>query len=152
MSTSHTPVLSEPVWRVLQAGSPAILITTGEDGWGHGVMTWAVAVASDRVRFGVDHGTRTVANLQRTGKAALQVIARDNILVLIKGQARQVRARIDAAPFGMEMWEATLTEVKDQTFGGVIVSPLHFEWIGPRAEEMRAVERAVLEELREWCG
>ena len=127
-----------------------MLVTAGPDGWGHAVMTWAVALATDRVRFGVDHGTSTLANLQRTGKATLQVIGQENLLVLIKGHARQVRERIVAAPFAMAMWELVVAEVKDQTFSGVVVSPLAFEWTGPQAEELRRIERHVLAEMREW--
>jgi flavin reductase (DIM6/NTAB) family NADH-FMN oxidoreductase RutF len=137
---------------VLRAGVPAVLITVGEDGWGHAAMTWIVAVAPNRARFGVDHSTRTSANLERTGKVALEVIAQDDIILLLKGSARMVRARIEAAPFAMSMWELSLTELRDQRFSGVVVQPLRFEWTGARASEMQAVERAILAEMREWPG
>jgi hypothetical protein len=45
------------------------------------------------------------------------VIGRDNILALINGRARMRRARIEAAPFAMAMWELSVTEVKDQSWG-----------------------------------
>lgn len=135
---------------LLRAGSPVVLLTVGADGWGHAAMTWAVAVAHDRVRFGVDHGSRTLANLERDGKAALQVIGRENILALIKGPARMRRARIAAAPFPIALWEMAVTEVKDQSWAPVVVSPLAYEWTGPQADTLRQIEQAVLAELRDW--
>ncbi len=135
---------------LLRAGSPVVLLTVGADGWGHAAMTWAVAVAPDRVRFGVDHGSRTLANLERDGKAALQVIGRESILALIKGPARMRRARIAAAPFPIALWEMAVTEVKDQSWAPVVVSPLAYEWTGPQADALRQIEQAVLAELRDW--
>lgn len=134
---------------LLRAGAPVVLVTTGADGWGHAAMTWAVAIAPDRVRFAVDHGSKTLANLERDGKATLQVIGRDDILALIKGPARMRRARIEAAPFAMAMWELSVAEVKDQSWGPVSVSPLAYTWTGPRAETLREIERAVIAELRD---
>ncbi len=145
-----TRVLPDRLAGLLRTGSPAGLVTVGADEWGHAVMTWAVAIAPDRVRFGVDHGSTTLANLERNGKAALQVIGKDNIVALIKGHARVRRERIEAAPFGMAMWEMSVAEVKDQTWGPVVVSPLRYEWTGPRAETLRQIEQAVVAELRDW--
>lgn len=147
---TSTTTLPDRLFRRLQAGAPVVLITVGADGWGHAAMTWAVAVSADRVRFGVDHGSTTLANLERDGKAALQVIGKGNTLALLKGGARVVRARIEAAPFAMAMWELVPAEVKDQTWGPVVVAPLVFEWTGPQAEAMRQIEQAVLAELRDW--
>src|SRR5437660_11171018 len=96
--------LPEGLHRLLRAGLAVVLVTVDADGWGHTAMTWAVAVAPDRVRFGVDHGSATLANLERAGKAALQVIARDNAIALIKGRAKPVPAQI-AAPFAAATWE-----------------------------------------------
>ncbi len=141
-------ILPDRLLRLLEPGAPAVLITVGTDGWGHAAMTWAAAVSRDRVRFGVDHGSATLANLERDGKATLQVIGKDNTLALIKGRARMLRARIEAAPFAMAMWEQAVAEVKDQAWGPVVVSPLSFEWTGPQAEAMRRIEQAVLAELR----
>jgi len=135
---------------LLRAGAPVIVVTVGADGWGHAAMTWAVAVAPDRVRFGIDHGSTTLANLERDGKASLQVIGPDNLLALIKGPTQLRRARIAAAPFPMAMWEMAVTEVKDQSWGPVVVSPLAYEWTGTQTDSLRQVERAVLAELSDW--
>lgn len=143
----RTP-LPKRVYLRLVEGSPAALATVGADGYANAVMTWAVAVAPDTVRFCVDLDTNTYANVQRAGRASLHISAEPNVLVLIKGPVRQIRDRVRAAPFGMAMWEMTVAEVKDQTWEGVIVAPMVYHWVGPQAEAMRRVEQAVLEELR----
>ena len=142
--------LPDKLLGLLRLGSPAVLVTVGADGWGHAAMTWAVAIALDRVRFAADHGSTTLRNLERDGKAALQVIGSDNLLALIKGQARVRRERIAAAPFAMAMWEMAITEVKDQAWAPVAVSPLAYTWTGPQAEALFGIEQAVIAELRDW--
>ena len=140
----------------LASGVPAIIVTVGADGWGHAAMTWAVAPVPPApvwgVRFIADRGSATEANLARTGKAALQVIGRDDLVALIKGPARECRARVAASPFAMAMWELAVTEVKDQTWPPVAVAPLAYEWRGPDAEALGKIEQAVLAELRDWPG
>lgn len=146
MKTVRT--LPDPLFRLLQAGSPVVLVTVGQDGWGHAALTWAVAVAPDRVRFAVDHGSMTLANLERDGKAALQVIGLGGALALLKGAARVLRPRILAVPFHMALWELALADVRDQTWAPVAVSPLAFEWKGPDADALRRAEQAILAEMR----
>ncbi len=136
----------------LERGAPAILATVDDDGWPHLVMTWAAARDSHTVRFGADIGSTTLRNLGREGRATLQVIGPENILFLIKGEARQVKDRIEAAPFPIAMMELTVTWVKDQSWPGVVVTPLSYQWVGEQREAMAAVERAVLTELREWSA
>jgi flavin reductase (DIM6/NTAB) family NADH-FMN oxidoreductase RutF len=142
-------MMSHRIFQTLQPGLPSVLVTVDDEGFGHAVMTWAVAATSDRVRFVADHRSRTLANLQRTGKAGLEIIGPGNVLAMIKGPARQVRERLQAAPFGMALWELTVADVKDQAWENVTVSPLTFQWVGPKAEEMRRMEAAVLAELRD---
>ncbi|HEV2282505.1 MAG TPA: hypothetical protein VGX75_08960 [bacterium] len=149
--------LPERLAGLLREGAPAIVVSVGADGFGHAAMTWAVAGAHDItapgvVRFVVDGGSTTEINLRRDGRASLQVIGGDDLVALIKGPARERRARIDAAPFAMAMWEMTVADVKDQSWGPVAVSPLTYEWRGPEAETLRRIEQAVLAELRGWSG
>jgi pyridoxamine 5'-phosphate oxidase-like protein len=152
--------LTDRLAGLLRAGAPAILISVGADGWAHAAMTWAVAAgrnpvcrgAVGGVRFVVDHGSTTQGNLARNSKAALQVIGRDDVVALIKGDARERRARIEAATFPMAMWEMTVADVKDQAWGPVVVAPLAYDWRGPDADVLRRMEQAVLAELREWPG
>lgn len=134
----------------LHRGAPAILATVGDDGWPHLVMTWAAARDPHTVRFGADIGSTTLRNLEHEGRATLQVIGPENILFLIKGEVRQVKDRIEAAPFPIAMMELTVTWVKDQSWPGVIVAPLTYQWVGEQREAMAAAEQAVLAELRAW--
>jgi hypothetical protein len=171
-------VLSEPLAALLRAGMPALVLSVGADGWGHAAMTWAVAPAArpaggrdaaggpapdgaaghheikapDVVRFIVDHGSTTQTNLQRDGRASIQIVGPNDLVALIKGPARERRVRVEAAPFAMAMWEMTVTGVKDQSWGPVAVSPLTYEWRGPEAEALRRIAQAVLAELRDWPG
>lgn len=133
----------------LRRGVPAIVLSVGTDGWAHAAMTWAVARSSNTVRFIVDCGSTTLANLRRNGKASLQVVAGDDVLALLKGPARECRARVEAAPFAMAMWEMSVEQVKDQAWAPVAVSPLAYDWRGPDAQRLREIENAVLTELRE---
>jgi hypothetical protein len=110
-------------------------------------MTWAAAPGEGRIRFGVDASTHTLANLRRTRRAVLQIAGPDNLLLLVKGPARQLRERIRAAPFPMALWELAVREVKDQTFPGVVVVPLAYRWIGRGAAAMRRMEQAVYREM-----
>ncbi|HKX18148.1 MAG TPA: hypothetical protein VJT33_09085 [bacterium] len=137
---------------LLRAGAPAILLSVGADGFGHAAMTWAVAPAQALVRFIVDCGSTSEANLRRDGRASLQVVGPDDVLALLKGPARERRARVDAAAFPMAMWEMTVAQVKDQSWGPVAVSPLTYQWRGPQAESLRRMEEAVLAELRDAAG
>ena len=141
-------VLPDRLTALLRAGAPAIVLSVGADGFSHAAMTWAVAPARARVRFIVDCGSTSEANLRRDGRAALQVVGPGDVLALIKGPARERRARIEGAAFPMAMWEMTVAQVKDQSWGPVAVSPLTYQWRGPEAETLRRMEQAVLAELR----
>lgn len=147
MKPAASGTLPPRALRVLRRGLPAVLVTVGADGWGNAVMTWAAAPRPALIRFGVDAGTHTLANLRRTHRAALQIAGPDNLLVLVKGRARPVCERIRAAPFAMELWDLAVREVKDQAFPGVVVAPLAYRWVGRGAAAMRRMERAVYREL-----
>ncbi len=113
-------------------------------------MTWAVARNVETVRFIADHNTTTSANLERDPRATLQIIGKDNLLFLIKGNSKHVRDRVEAASFAMIMMEMAVTEVKEQSWPIVEVSPLTYIWRGEKKEELLAMEQAVLKELSEW--
>ena len=134
----------------LNLGRPAILATQDEAGWPHLVMTWAVARDEQTIRFIVDFNTTSSANLGRSHQASLQVIGSDNVLFLIKGQARQIKERVEAATFAIVMMELAVANVKDQSWPIVEVSPLTYEWVADKREEFTAMEQAILAELREW--
>ena len=144
-----TPELPEKLLGWLRAGGPALLLTIGEDGFPNVAYTWAAAPDARRVRFGADHGSATLANLQRDGRAALEFAAPGNLVFLVKGAVRTFRERIAAAPFRIALMEMIVTETKDQSWPGVTVAPLAYEWPEDRREAMHAMEQAVYAELRE---
>ncbi len=149
MSQPGACELPKKLFAVLQQGLPAILGTVDANGWPHMVMTWAVARDERTIAFGVDVGSTTQANLQRNQRVTLQIVGPDNLLFLIKGHARQVKAQLAAAPF-MAMAALTIIEVRDQTWPGVVVTPLSYTWVGEQRAKMAALERAVLAELHTW--
>ena len=143
----------------LRAGAPALLLTVGEDGFPNAAYTWAAAPDARRVRFGADHGSATLANLQRDGqapnwgyrgRAALEIVGPGNLVFLVKGAARPLKDRIAAAPFRIMLMEIAVAEVKDQAWPSVTVAPLAYEWPKEHREAMQAMEQAVYMELREW--
>lgn len=152
MSERVTKELPNYLLSVLQNGTPAILVSIGDDGYPNTAFTWLVALSSTTLRFGVDHGTATLENLKRRKSPALQVIAPGNLVYIIKGNVRQLKERMKAAPFKVGMWEMEVEEVKDQSWPGVKVHPLGYEWEPDQREEMIAMERAVYEEMRQWSG
>lgn len=139
--------LPGPLLDWLKAGRPALLVTTGADGYPHTAFTWALALSPDRVRVAVDLGSTTLGNLEQDGRAALQVIGEAGVY-LLKGAARVVRGRVAASPFPMALWELQVEEVRDQSWPGVRVHPLAYTWQGEEREAMRAAEAAILDEMR----
>ena len=149
---SQDATLPDRLAHLLQRGTPAILATYGNDGWPNAVMTWAVSGDPRHVRFGVDLESATLANIQREGKASLQIIGPDDVLFLIKGIAHMIKERIDAlpAPHLMCIMEMIPHSVKGQSWLGVEVTPLAYRWVGREAERMTEAERIALVEMRDW--
>lgn len=147
--SSVTNQLSDSQRDVLQPGGAGLLITVGEDGLPTTAFVWAVAVSADTVRFATE-GRDSLANLEREGRASLQIIGSRNQVFLMKGSTSVVKPRLDALPFHSTMMSLRVSEVKDQTWPEVFVSPLSYEWSSERREEWAAIEQAVYQELREW--
>ena len=149
---SEDIVLPDKLFQLLQTGTTAILATQGEDGYSNAVMTWAASNVSHQVRFGVDLGTSTLANLQREGKASLQIIGPNNVIFLIKGTVKTVKARLEALPPPHLMCIMTMspTIIKDQSWVGVSVSPPVYQWTGDDAERMAEAEKTAIAEIRDW--
>jgi len=141
--------LPEALLAVLREGHPALLLTAGADGFPASAFTWAAALDPLTVRFGADHGSSALANLQRQARASLQILAEEGLLFLVKGPAGPVRPSIESAhPQGMALWEMVVVEVRDQSWPGVRVRPLAYDWAPPQRERMLALERAVIAEMR----
>ena len=150
MSRRIAAQLPDSLLNVLRTGSTALLVTMGEDGFPNTAFTWALAVTPTTIRFGADHGSATLSNLEREGRASLQIIGEGNLIFLIKGTTRQIRPQIEAAPFKIAMLAMEVAMVKDQSWPGVHIQPLYYEWSPEQRQEMLAMERAVYAEMREW--
>ncbi len=150
MSRRVVAQLPETLLNVLRAGCPAIVVTIGEDGFPNTAYSWAVALNSTTIRFGADHGSATLANIEREERASLQIIGRHNLIFLIKGTTSLIKDQIEAAPFKIALVSMKVVMVKDQSWPGVNVHPLIYEWSPEQRAEMLAMERAVYNEMREW--
>lgn len=152
MSQRVNPDLPPALLQVLRRGCPALLLTVDPDGFPHTAFTWTVALDAAHLRFAADHGSVTLTNLERESRAALQIISQNNLIFLVKGAARLAKPQIEAAPFRVAMMDLAISEVKDQSWPGVRVQPLGYEWPPEQRESMRAMEQAVYTEMRTWPG
>lgn len=145
-----TPHMPEKLKAYLRPGAPGLLLTAGSDGYPTSAFTWIVALDTARARFAVDEGGSTLANLQRSGQASLQVIGQGDVSFLVKGRARQLKPRLEsAAPYLIQLWEMEVIGAKDQSWPGVATSALAYEWPAEQREAMLAMEQAVYKEMRE---
>lgn len=149
MIGSITPNLPSNLLGYLRPGAPGLLLTTGTDGYASSAYTWVVATDDKHLRFGVDEGGSAMNNATRTGQVSLQIVGPDDISFLIKGTARQVKARIDAAaPNVIMLWEMEVMGARDQTWRGVKTTALRYEWPAEQREAMLRMEQAVYAEMR----
>ena len=145
-----TPQMPEKLVACLRPGAPGLLLTSGADDYATSAFTWIVALDASRVRFAVDEGGSTLANLQRGGQASLQVIGQGDISFLVKGRARLLKPQLDgAAPYVIQLWEMEVVGAKDQSWPGVSTSALAYEWPGAQREAMLRMEQAVYQEMRD---
>lgn len=92
-----------------------------------------------------------MANLQRSGQAALQIIGPGDISFLVKGRARALKPKLDgAAPYVIQLWEMEVIGAKDQSWPGVSTSALAYEWPAEQREAMLKMEQAVYKEMRDF--
>jgi hypothetical protein len=144
-----TPVLAERLIDYLRPGAPALMLTTGTDGYASSAYAWVVAIDATRLRFAVDLGSSSLDNLQRTGQASIQIIGPGDVSFLVKGKARLIKDRIDAAaPASIMLWEMDVLAAKDQSWPGVKTTALTYEWPAAQREAMLRMEQAVYAEMR----
>lgn len=145
-----TPNLPEKLVGYLRPGAPALLLSSGADGYATSAYTWALALDAKRLRFAVDVGGSSMSNLQRNGLASVQVIGPGSVSFLVKGPARLVRDRIAAAaPYSIQVWELEVMGAKDQSWTGVSTTALMYEWPAEQREAMLRMEQAVYAEMRD---
>ena len=146
------PTLSRKVAEYASPGSPGMLLTIDSEGYPHTAFTWIVATSHQQLRFGADQGSTTLANIERSSLASVQIILDEGQPYLIKGRVTTLSPRIKSAPFEMALMEMEITEVRDQSWIGVSVRALDYEWAPKEREKMIEVEQAVYAEMREWGG
>jgi hypothetical protein len=151
MMAGGSPILAPRLIDYLRPGAPALMLTTGADGYAASAYTWVVAPDAARLRFGVDLGSSSMENLRRSGQVAIQVIGPGDIGFLVKGQARCIKDRIEAAaPATVMLWELAVVAARDQSWPGVGTTALSYEWPAAQREAMLAMEQAVYAEMRDF--
>jgi hypothetical protein len=148
-----TPTLPDKLVGYLRPGAPALLLTSGADGYATSAYTWSLALDARRVRFAVDVGGSSMSNLQRSGLASIQVIGPGDVSFLVKGKARLLRERLAAAePYSIQLWEMDVMGAKDQSWTGVSTTALMYEWPAEQREAMLKMEQTVYSEMRDFNG
>lgn len=152
MKSRSKQLLSYKLAEYIARGTPGQLITIDEAGYPQTSYTWVVTSSLHLLRFGADQGGATLADIQRTGRATVQIVTDEGQPYLIKGAAAVVNDSIESAPFPLALIELEIQEVLDQAWVGVSVSPLHYEWAPEQREAMDELEQAVYAEMREWTN
>ncbi len=150
-TTSLHPILPEmpnQVVSYLKAGAMGLALTVGKDGYPTDSFTWVVAKDAKTLRFGADHGSKTLGNLQRDNKVAIQVVGPDNLVFLIKGTAKSIKADLDAVPMGIEIWEVDVIGARDQSWEGAAPLPFFVQWSGDDRENLIKAEQNAYDEMK----
>jgi len=137
--------LPERLYTVLAEGLAGLLVTVGADGCPHAAFTWAAAPTRERVRAIADWPGTTLANVQANPRVSVQIIGPDDLLFLLKGEARVTGYHEISRQLRIAVVEVRVEQAKDQSWPTVCVAPLRYSWIDPG---MAAAERAVLRALK----
>ncbi len=146
------PTLSKKVAEYTLRGVPGMVLTVDSEGFPHSSFTWIVATSLDQLRFAADHGGTTLANIERSGIASVQITLDEGQPYLIKGNVAMASLIIQSAPFKVALMEMEILEVRDQSWSGVNVRPLTYEWAPEEHEKMLEVEQEIYAEMRDWRG
>lgn len=141
--------LPESLFHFLHAGALGIAMTVGDDLFPTSAFIWVVALDNKRVRISIDHKSTTLANLERDGRIAVQVIGPDNLVFLIKGEPHLLKTELDEVPMAMGLWEMKTREVRDQSWKDAAPLPLAVQWSGENRKSLMKVEQAVFAEMRD---
>jgi hypothetical protein len=150
LTSRSKKLLSYKLADYIALGTPGQVLTIDEQEYPHTSFTWVTTNSIHLLRFGVDHGSPTMANIDRSGNTAVQIITDEGQPYLIKGVAAIANSRIESAPFPMALAEMEILEVLDQSWIGVSVSAFNYAWAPKDQEEMLAIQQAVYTEMREW--
>lgn len=149
MTGNITSALAEKLIGYLRSGAPALMLTTGADGYASSAYTWVMAMDATRLRFSVDQGSSSLENLQRNDQVSIQILGPGDLSFLVKGKARPIKERIEAAaPALIMLWEMDIVAAKDQSWPGVTTTALTYEWPVKQRAAMLKMEQAVYAEMR----
>ena len=112
-----------------KAGKAIVIVTVDERGWAHPAMlSYYEVVAKNRSRIdlAVGKASATAKNLRRTGKITF-LITDSGINYYVKGEAREVRAAMEAVPF-MSLFSVGVEQLsEDQEPDALITSGVTFQ-------------------------
>ncbi len=143
-----TNELAAPLVDAMREGAPVFLLTNGADGFPNAALTYALALDARRVRFCIDINTTTYRNLERDAHVGLQIVGAENRVCLVNGAARLVRAQLESKWSPAALFELQVSRVKDQSWRGVAVAPLAYEWDEAERAKCRAMEARLFAEMR----
>ncbi len=147
----ETNQLPEKLLATLREGVPALLITAGEDGLPHTAFTFVAATRPNYVAVVIDEGSATLANIERTQQASVQILAPDNQVFLLKGQVRISESKLKSSPVPSRRAEIELSSVKNQAWPTVVVSPLRYAYAPQARSTWESAVAHIYAELRgEW--
>ena len=147
-----TPELPDQLLAYLHDGAIGIILSVCEDEYPTSAFTWVIALNSKRLRVIADHGGRTLANLQREGRAVIQIIGPDNLVFLVRGTTRLVKEDLDKAPTRVALFEMDVVGARDQSWPAATPLPLTIQWADDIREAMVEMEQSVYTEMRESTG
>ncbi len=144
----ETSQLPEKLLATLRKGLPALLITVDENGWPHTAFTFAAATEPNKVIVVADEGSNTLANIERTGQASVQILAPENQVYLLKGRVRVSESKLKSSPVPSHRAEIDLTLVKNQAWPSIAVSPMTYEYSPQARATWESAVARIYAELR----
>lgn len=129
-------------------GKAIVIVTVDERGWAHPAMLSyyeVVAKSRSRIDLAVGQTSTTAKNLRRAGKITF-LITDAGINYYIKGEAREVRGSMDAAPF-MSLFCAQVEQLsEDQEPDALITSGVTFQ--RPEKKEVGEIVEKIFQGVR----
>ena len=150
MSQPHEPTaLPPPALGALQRCCPVLVLSVDADGYARSTYSWAVAVGKDVLRFGVDGGGATDANLTREGRVSIQLIGEGGMNLLLRGPVCRLPSNpLALGEIDMRAWQMRLAGQQDQAWLGVRTSALRYHATESAAETaLRELEARIGLEL-----
>ena len=131
----------------LLGGQALVVATVDEQGAPQTtLMTWAVARNPQTLALAVDTRGRSMRNIRRTGKVAVEVLG-DDICYGLRGTAVVEKELMESAPFPCALVAVRIEEVRDHAAAGVRFKGPSYSFHEGK-EHRRGVEDAIFAELK----